>query len=118
VDDLVAAILLVAGHPKADGKTYIVAHGSTCSGREIYDAIRAALGLPRQTWSVPHGLLRAGGKVGDRLGRVLGRQVPLNSEVVSRLLDSACYSSARIMHELGWQPSISLSEGLHDLLTV
>ncbi len=118
VDDLVSAILLAAGHPQADGKTYIVAHGNTFSGREIYDVIRAVLGLPRRTWSVPHGLLRAGGKVGDGLGRVLRRQMPFNSEVLSRLLDTACYSSARIMHELGWQPSISLSEGLHDLLTV
>jgi UDP-glucose 4-epimerase len=118
VDDLVSAILIAAEHPEADGKTYIVANDSACSGREIYDAIRAALGLPTCAWKVPNGLLRAVGRGGDGLEYLLGRQLPINSEVVSRLLDSACYCPSRIINELGWQPRMSLSDGLRELLAI
>jgi hypothetical protein len=40
----------------------------------------------------------------------------LNSEVVSRLLDSACYSPERIERELGWRAKLGLVEGLREML--
>ena len=67
-------------------------------------------------WSVPAGLLRVGGRMGDALGAVLRRPLPLNSEVVSRLLDSACYSPARIERELGWRARVGLVEGMREML--
>ena len=131
VDDVVSSMRLVAEAPAANGRTYIVADPTAYSGREIYDAIRTALkkgavppvpkrGFPSDTstfsWSVPAGLLRAGGAVGDLLGAVLRRPLPLNSEVVDRLLGSAWYSPARIERELGWRAQIGLNEGLREML--
>ncbi|MDI6746164.1 MAG: NAD-dependent epimerase/dehydratase family protein [Rhodocyclaceae bacterium] len=112
VDDVVAAMRLVAETPAANGRTYIVADPQAYSGRQIYDAIRAVLSAPTLRWSVPAGLLRAGARVGDGLGALLGRPMPLNSEVVSRLLDSAWYSPARIERELGWRAQVGLVEGV------
>lgn len=112
VDDVAAAMRLVAEMPAAKGRTYIVADPVAYSGREIYDAIRLALGMQPAPWRVPAGLLRAGGALGDGLGRVLRRTLPLNSEVIARLLDSACYSPARIERELGWKACVSLADGL------
>ncbi|MDP3036324.1 MAG: NAD-dependent epimerase/dehydratase family protein, partial [Rhodocyclaceae bacterium] len=121
VDDVVAAMRLVAEAPAANGRTYIVADPQAYSGRQIYDAIyansrRAAHWqlppAPTLRWSVPAGLLRAGARVGDGLGALLGRPMPLNSEVVSRLLDSAWYSPARIERELGWRARVGLVEGV------
>ena len=51
-----------------------------------------------------------------RAGRVLGRPLPLNSEVVDRLLGSACYSPAKIERELGWRAGIGLTEGVKEML--
>ena len=116
VDDVISAVRLVAERPEANGRTYIVADSRAYSGREIQDAIRAALQVSRLRWGVPKGLLRAGGSVGDLLGSVLGRPLPMNSEVVSRLLDSACYSPARIERELGWRAAIGLAAGLREML--
>ncbi|MBA3032730.1 MAG: NAD-dependent epimerase/dehydratase family protein [Gammaproteobacteria bacterium] len=130
VSDVVAAMRLVADAPAANGRTYIVADPQAYSGRQIYDAIyvntRDAIspvpkwGFPSVTptlrWSVPVGLLRGGGKVGDALGMLLRRPLPLSSEVVSRLLDSACYSPARIQGELGWRAKIGLAEGVREML--
>ena len=122
VDDVVAVMRLVAERAEANGRTYIVADPQPYSGREIYDAIGTALRqgavppAPTFTRRVPAGLLKAGGVVGDLLGALLHRQLPLNSEVVDRLLGSAWYSPARIERELRWRAQIGLSDGLREML--
>lgn len=117
VSDVVSAMRLVADAPTANGRTYIVADSRAYSGREIYDAIRAAVSpAPTIRWRVPAGLLRSAGRLGDGLGTLIQRSLPLNSEVVSRLLDSACYSPGWIEHELGWRAKLGLEEGLREML--
>lgn len=116
VDDVVAAMRLVAESPAANGRTYIVAAARAWSGREIYDALRAVLQKPTLRWQVPAGLLRAGGIAGDALGTLLRRPLPFSSEVVERLLGSACYSPARIERELGWRARVGLEEGLREMI--
>jgi UDP-glucose 4-epimerase len=116
VDDVVAAMRLVAQSPVANGKTYIVADTQPYSGRAIYDAIRAALGKAPVSWRVPASMLRAGGRLGDGVENLLRRPLPLNSEVVDRLLGSACYSPAKIERELGWRAQIGLAEGVREML--
>lgn len=117
VDDLVAAMRLVAERPQANGRTYIVAYSQAYSAREVYDAIRAALAVPSAPiFRVPAWLVRAGGLAGDALGLLLRRSMPLNSEVVERLLGSACYSPARLERELGWRARIGLEDGLREMI--
>ena len=111
VQDVVEVVRLVAARPEANGRTYIIADTRAYSGREIQDAIRAALSPgavpPAPTFTVPAGLLRAAGRLNGRLG-----------EVVSRLMGSACYSPARIERELGWRARIRLTEGLREMLSI
>lgn len=116
VDDVVSVMRLVAEVPAANGRTYIVADPVSYSGRQIYDAIREALGFPPARWRVSANFLHLGGKVGDACGSLLRRPLPLNSEVVDRLLGSACYSPARIEQELGWRAQIGLAEGVREML--
>lgn len=116
VDDAVAAVETVAQRPEANGRTYIVADPRAYSGRQIQDAIRVVLRLPISHRHFPETLLRAGGRWGDRLERWLRRSLPMNSATVARLLDSECYSPARIERELGWRARISLTEGLREML--
>ena len=112
VDDVVSAMRLVAHAPAAAGRTWIVADEAAYSGRELYVALRAALGLAPCRHAVPAGGLAAVAAIGDRLERLLGRRLPFDSEVLDKLLGSACYSSARLRGELGWQPQVPLVEGL------
>lgn len=116
VIDLIKAMRLVEKNPAANGKIYIVADGSPYSSRVLYDEIRKSLKLPPLSWAVPVGLLRAGGWCGDMAGRLLGRDMPLNSEVLERLLGDACYSPCRIEHDLGWKSQVTLAEGLQEML--
>jgi UDP-glucose 4-epimerase len=123
VDDVVTAIRLAADTPMANGKTYVVAHSRAYSGREIYNAIRTCLyegttsSVRERSWQVPASLLRTGGLLGDILETMLRRSLPLNSEVVSRLLDSACYCPAKIERELGWRAQRSFHDGLREMLS-
>lgn len=116
VDDMVAAILLAIDQPRANGRTYVVAHPEAPSGGQLYDAMRRALEMPPCRWRTPESWLRLAGQAGSLAERMLHRRMPLNTEVVSRLLDSAWYSSARLQSELGWAPRVSLDEGLRRLV--
>ncbi len=112
VDDVVSAIWQVAAEPRANGQIYIVADPVAYSGRQIYDQIRFALGMPPLRWQIPRQLLRTAGQVGDLIGSCLHLAFPLNTAAVSRLLDSACFCPEKIGRELGWHAQVGLAEGI------
>lgn len=118
VDDVVDAVRLVAAQPAASGRTYIVASDRAYSGREIYDTLRAVLGKPPARCRVPEWFFRSGGRVGDILELLSRRPFPLNSEIVDRLLGSACYLPDRIGKELSWSATTSLADGVSEMLGV
>ena len=115
VDDVVAAIRLVADDPRASGRTYIVASHAAPSGRELFDALRSTLEMPRCSWEVPAFLLRFAATGGDALEMLTRRRMPFDSETLDRLLGSAWFSPARIERELGWRAKVSLAAGLAEM---
>lgn len=112
IDDVVSAARHVATDSRAAGRTYIVAESEAYSGRRIYELLCEALGVPARHWVVPAGAMRAAARIGDWAGIVTGRRMPLNSDVVARLLESAWYSPRRIQRELGWWATVALPAGL------
>lgn len=116
VSDVVSAMRAVAGDPRADGRTYIVADPQPVSGRGLYDALRAVLGMPTLEWAVPPRVLVGFARAGDVLEAVSGRRLPFDSEVLDRLLGSACYLPTRIEQELGWRAAVGLIAGLREML--
>lgn len=115
VDDVVAAMRLVADDDRANGQTYIIAGQEAPSGRQLYNAVRKALGRPASRWTVPEAILRAAARFGDSLEVACRRRMPLNSEALDRLLGSAWYSPARIERELGWRAQVWLDDGLREM---
>ena len=116
VDDVVAALRLVAGDDRANGRTYIVASPEAPSGRALFDALRLVLGMSQCKWSVPASMLRVAARCADGVETLSKRRMPFDSEVLDRLLGSAWYSPARIEHELGWRARVSLADGLAEML--
>lgn len=115
VDDLVDAMVATLRPTCQASATYIVSYYRPYSSREIYDAICCTLGIPLPRIRVPAWLMIGAAKVGDLSGFLLRRQLPLNTEVVKTLFESACYSSARIERELGWRGWMSLEDGLREM---
>ncbi|MDP3031867.1 MAG: NAD-dependent epimerase/dehydratase family protein, partial [Rhodocyclaceae bacterium] len=142
VDDVVSVMRLVAEAPAANGRTYIVADPRAYSGREIYDAIRAASAASAASaaGAVPHAghSIPAAGhfvspvpkrgfpsvtptfrwSVPAGVLRAAGRLNGRLGEIVGRLIGSACYSPARIERELGWRAKVGLEAGLREMLSI
>ncbi|OQW76932.1 MAG: NAD-dependent dehydratase [Proteobacteria bacterium ST_bin11] len=116
VADVVAAALLAAEKPESSGQTYIVTDQQSYSTRQIYDAIRVALGKPPVAWSVPLPVVTGLAKLGDAFGRLTGRRFPIDSDSLEKLTSSAWYSSAKIHRELGFQPRQTLWKALPDII--
>jgi len=116
VEDLCALALEAARNPAAAGGCFIAADAHPVSTRALYEGLCGALGRSVPRWRLPPGLLRMGGRAGDWAERLLRRTLPLDSAVVSRLLDSACYSGERAMRELGWRPRYDLLSSLDEMV--
>lgn len=116
VDDVVEAMRSAASHPGAPGRAFIVAHPEAHSGREIYDALRAALGLAPARLSAPAAAFSIAAWLGEALERSVGLRAPVNRQAMERLFGSACYSPAKIADRIGWRARIGLEEGLREML--
>lgn len=115
VRDVVAASLLAVESPVASGKTYHVTDGREYSTREIYDAIRKALGKPPLAWSTPVIVLRAAAAVGDVM-RSAGLRAPIDSARLEKLIGSARYDGRRIREELGFRPAENFESALPEMI--
>ncbi len=116
VDDVVQAAILAAEKPEAAGQVYIVSDGQAYSSRQIYDWIRVALGKSPLNVAIPMGLLNLLAKVGDGIGRILGRRFPFDSDALDKLTGSAWYSSAKIQRDLGFIPKHTLQSSLPEIV--
>jgi nucleoside-diphosphate-sugar epimerase len=116
VNDVADAVRHVVNHHAANGQTYIIADSQPYSGKQLYDVLRAEMHLAPRSWSVPRFVFQWGGRGGDVLRRIVGVDFPFNTEVVRRLLESSCYSPQKIERELGWRATMSLEEGVREML--
>jgi nucleoside-diphosphate-sugar epimerase len=116
VNDVAQAVMLVASHPSAAGQLYLVTDGEPLSSSEIHTLILDELGLPPRRWEIPWWSFRLAARIGDIIGRVTGRRMPLDSAVLQKITAPANYSSAKIARELGYQPKHTLRMSLHELL--
>jgi UDP-glucose 4-epimerase len=116
VDNAVAALLLSGTQPVAGSRTYIVTDARPYATREIFDAVRAALGRTPVRWSVPMWGFRTMAMAGDWGRRLAGRRLGFDSDALEKLLGSAVYDSGAIQRELGYRPDHDLITSLPDLV--
>ena len=98
VDDLVRAIILVAGDKRANGEIFIATDGITHSSREIYNALCGATGKLTPKWSVP--------KIFFDIAALI---IPSIKDKISKLLGDECYSSVKL-EEFGFKARKSLKD--------
>ena len=71
-----------------------------------------------EQFSIPSYFFTAGGKIGDYFSEKFGLPFPITTEMVERLLNSECYSSAKFFHAVGWQSKVNLLNGLREMIDV
>jgi UDP-glucose 4-epimerase len=116
--DLLRCCFLSAQSRAAAGRTYVLTDGEVYSTERIIRALADAAGtdaLPKAR--VPAPVLGMAARLGDRAERITGRQLPLNSAVLERLLGNAEYEARRAPIELGFTPSHSLEDVAAAMLT-
>lgn len=94
VHDVATAAIACASNEVANGKIYTVSDDVPYSTRQLYNAIRAALGLASRQWAIPKWLL----ELPTRVSRVYAGQL-------DKLLGSECYPADLIKAELNWAPT-------------
>jgi nucleoside-diphosphate-sugar epimerase len=113
VGDTVTALLLAATHPSAIGRTYFVSSGDT-TWRELYAEVARAVGTSRAIeLQIPLSALALAGRAGDAVSALTGWHSLANSNKTSLARPRwwLCDAS-RASAELGWQPSVTLQEGV------
>ncbi|MES9857762.1 MAG: NAD-dependent epimerase/dehydratase family protein [Sedimenticola sp.] len=114
IDDLVRALLLVANDDRANGEIFIATDGQPYSSREIYEAMRDAVGKKATNWRVPKALLFAAAKTGDLVKGTI--PFPFDSYRYQKLLGDECFSSEKIQTLLGFKPNYTLFDALPDMV--
>jgi nucleoside-diphosphate-sugar epimerase len=116
VDDLVEAIILVAGAAKLGGRVYYVADGRVHTVAELGDALLEACGGGRQI-RIPGPLFLLAGLTGEAASWVIRRPVLLGRHKAGEGLQKGWVcDDARVRAELGYRSRISLPEGLASTL--
>jgi nucleoside-diphosphate-sugar epimerase len=113
VEDLARAVRLALAHPKAPGQVYFVGGPDVTDYDELGEEVREAMG----TWAVrvrpPGFVLETAAVVAETFAMLLGRAPLLSREKLAEITsgDWIC-SSAKIRSQLGWEPEVSLEEGV------
>jgi nucleoside-diphosphate-sugar epimerase len=107
--NLVAALLATLESEAGSG-TFFVSDGEDLSTAELAVRIGHALGRPARLVPVPAFALRAAGRAGDVLARVV--PWPLTSGTVDRLVGSLSVDSSKLTRATGYRPPYGVDEAL------
>lgn len=121
VDNAADAHLLAAErlHPGAaiGGKVYFISNGEPLPTWELVNRILAAGGLPPVTKSVPTWLACAAGRLLENVYAVYwpDREPPMTRFVARELATSHWFDLSAARRDLGYEPRVSIEEGLRRL---
>lgn len=110
IDDLVEAIVLALAQG-VPGRAYTVWSGEQLTFQEYFDRFAELTGT-RRTRQLPRPLLGALGRVTEAVARARGRPPMFTSAAMKFVDRRGTASTARVREELGWEPKVSLDEGM------
>jgi dihydroflavonol-4-reductase len=99
----VAAAILTAARQAPPCSRYVLS-GEALTYAEAFRQMRWAAGRAGPVFTAPAGIVRTAGLVGDVLGRLTGREPPLNSAAAAVACLPHHFSSAKAIRDLGYAP--------------
>lgn len=112
VDNAVDGILLAISADKAVGQIYNLVDGDAINQKEFLDRYRAAADGRFVTLSLPLPLLIAGATMARRLNRFGISSIVTTDYGFKAQYANIRFDAAKARRELGWQPRITMEEGL------
>lgn len=116
VHDLCRAMVLAATAPLPEHRIFIVSDGKKYSTREIYLLMRKALAKTKNRLYLPLWSWHVLAKCGDLGKAILKRRLPIDSQMLNKLLGNMWYGSAYIEKELGFIPQETLKDVLPKII--
>ena len=116
VENVVDTAMSVVNNSRADSSVYIVTDGIDYSLKELYDMIAKGLGKRPRSFFIPMGLARGFAVMGSIAGRIIGKQVPFNLNILEKLTGTYTFSSLKIQRELGFKPLYNLYNTISDTI--
>ena len=113
IDNLCQGISRAAEYGRS-GEIYFIADGTPHVFREFVSALLATQGMSSPSKSVPRPLIRLFAQLGDGLHRFSRGKIqsPLNMQVYATSAVEVSLDITKASKELGYQPTISLNQGL------
>jgi nucleoside-diphosphate-sugar epimerase len=104
VGNVVDMAMAVIDQEIADKKVYLITDGLDYTVRYLYEIISKRLGKKALPFYVPMGIAKMVAIAGDTVGKVRGKPLPFNFDVLRKLSASLTFSSRRIQKDLGLKP--------------
>ncbi|MGZ6237652.1 MAG: NAD-dependent epimerase/dehydratase family protein, partial [Syntrophales bacterium] len=111
IDNLIDATLLAAKRDDAVGQAYIITDGVALPWKEFFGCYAQMAGRP-QIRSVPELLGKLVALGMEITSKFTGKPPKITRQAVGFLTKKACFSIEKARRELGYQPRLSLREGM------
>jgi nucleoside-diphosphate-sugar epimerase len=112
IDDLVEGIILCGEHANAPGKIYIIAGEKATTLNELVQRIAAELKVSPPKIKIPFWILYAASVLWESACKPFGINPPLFRRRADFFRKDRSFNTAKIRSELGYQPKVSLEEGI------
>jgi nucleoside-diphosphate-sugar epimerase len=111
VDDLTDCFARALTRPDAAGRAFTAWDGHAVTTAEFFSYHGRMLGKDRLP-TVPRPVAVAAAWVAEQVARVTGRPPTLSRNAITLISRKATYPNARARELLGWEPRVSLEEGM------
>jgi nucleoside-diphosphate-sugar epimerase len=112
IDDMTNAFLLAAEKKQAIGHSYNIAGAFPVTFKDLSNAIAHSMGKELPPVSIPLWLANTASDVFSVIPGIQGEDAPLTRSRVKFLTNSRLYSIERARKDLGYEPKVSLDEGM------
>ena len=116
IDDLVEGFRLCGEVPQAAGRTYILAGGEVTTLNELIRLIADEAKVPPPAWHLPVWPFWLAGAACEAICAPLGVEPPIYRRRVDFFTKSRAFDISRARAELGYNPQVSLREGIRRTL--
>ncbi len=112
VENLVDAIISVVDHPRRIRDRFVVTDGTDLSTPDLIRGLADASGKRVRLFPVPLSVLRAGARLADLAGTLLGRSLPFDSYSVERLAGTLVFDGSPFRTAFSWSPPVDVIRAL------
>lgn len=112
IDNLATALEACLMNENAFGEDFNVCDDDPVALPQLVKAIAAAKGCRARLFPCHPRILQVAGHVGDRLTRISGKSLMIDTYSVERLVSALACDNSKIRNTLNWIPQVALEEAL------